>query len=263
MKKHLLSAKNLQLGYEQKVIVENMQLNVPDGKISVIIGANGSGKSTLLKALSRLLKPMRGSIELDNIELSNFKAKELAKILGLLPQSPLVPEGIKVSDLVSRGRYPYRKFLQGMTKEDFEIVTEALKLMGVLDLADRNIDELSGGQRQRVWIALVIAQSTDILLLDEPTTYLDIAYQIEILDTLRNINKIKNTTIIMILHDINLSARYADDIFAVEKGNLVAEGKPEDIITPELMKKVYGLNCEVIKDPFSNTPLIIPISKMD
>lgn len=261
MREHSLRSNDIKLGYEQRVIINQMNLQIPNGKISVIIGANGSGKSTLLKAFSGLIKPMQGNITLDDVELADYKSKELAKILGLLPQSPLVPEGIKVLDLVARGRYPHRGFMQPLRKTDFDFVYDALKRMGVEDLANRNVDELSGGQRQRVWIALVLAQNTDILLLDEPTTYLDIAYQVDILDTLAQLNKSKETTVIMVLHDINLSARYADYIFAMKDGNLVAQGKPDEIITPELMEEVYGLKCMVIEDPISFTPLIIPIGK--
>ena len=182
-------------------------------------------------------------------------------MLGLLPQSPTVSEGITVADLVARGRYPYRKFMQNMTKEDYAAVEDALERMGITELANRCVDELSGGQRQRVWIALALAQETDILLLDEPTTYLDIAYQVEILDLLTELNRRKGTTIVMILHDVNLSARYADHLFALCRGELIAEGKPADVITEELMQKVYQLNCIVMKDPLSGAPLIVPKGK--
>lgn len=185
----------------------------------------------------------------------------MAQTLGLLPQSPIVPEGIKVTDLVARGRFPYRKLLGGLQKDDFAAVEEALEMMGITELADRCVDELSGGQRQRVWIALALAQQTDILLLDEPTTYLDIAYQVEILDLLMELNKKRGTTILMVLHDINLSARYADHIFAMSKGKLVAQGSPSEIISRELMKQIYGLDCQIIEDPVSGTPLIVPESR--
>ena len=185
-------------------------------------------------------------------------SKQMAQTLGLLPQSPVVPEGIKVTDLVARGRFPYRKLLGGLQKEDFAAVEEALEMMGITELADRCVDELSGGQRQRVWIALALAQQTDILLLDEPTTYLDIAYQVEILDLLMELNKKRGTTILMVLHDINLSARYADHIFAMSKGKLIAQGSPSEVISRELMKQIYGLDCQIIEDPVSGTPLIVP-----
>lgn len=256
-----LSAKNLTSGYDNKVIVNGVEINIPNHKISVIIGANACGKSTLLKTLSRLIKPMDGNVSLGNKALNQYQPKELARQLGLLPQSPVVPEGITVADLVSRGRYPYQSFLKGLGHHDFEAVEEALSLMGITHLADRCVDELSGGQRQRVWIAMALAQDTDILLLDEPTTFLDIAYQVEILDLLTDLNRKKGTTIVMVLHDINLSARYADYLFAIKDGKLISEGTPEEIITPKLIEKVFNLASTVIKDPVSGTPMIVPIGR--
>lgn len=261
MVEHLLTAQNLQTGYDDKTIIENLDIIIPQNKISVIIGSNGCGKSTLLKSFSRLNKVFSGVIKLDDKSIGDYNSKDLARILGLLPQSPVVPEGIKVYDLITRGRFPHRKFMQSMSNEDFKAVDEALEIMGITNIANRNVDELSGGQRQRVWIALALAQNTDILLLDEPTTYLDIAYQVEILDLLVDLNNRKGTTIIMVLHDINLSARYADYIFAMKQGELVAEGKPNDIIDSNLIKDVFGLDCNVVSDPVSNTPMIVPIGR--
>lgn len=258
MKYHTLMVEDLDIGYSGKTIVSNVSLTIPKNKISVILGANGCGKSTLLKTISRLLTPQKGQIILDGKSISKIPPRQLAKTLGLLPQSPIVPEGIRVMDLVCRGRFPYRKFLKSMTKEDFDAVNEAMEIMGITDLADRAVDELSGGQRQRVWIALALAQQTDILLLDEPTTFLDIAYQVEILDMLTDLNQKHQTTIVMVLHDINLSARYADHLFAMKNGQLIAHGIPSEIITPKLMKNVYGLDCEVISDPVSHAPMILP-----
>ncbi|MBN2221745.1 MAG: ABC transporter ATP-binding protein [Vallitaleaceae bacterium] len=259
MKTHdLLSTKNLMAGYEKKTILNGIDLIIPSHKISVIIGANACGKSTLLKTLARLIRPERGEVYLDQNNISNLASKQFARILGLLPQSPIVPDGITVQDLVARGRYPHQSFFQGLSNKDFEAVAEALDLMGISELADRSVDTLSGGQRQRVWIAMALAQQTDFLLLDEPTTYLDITYQIEILDLLTDLNQKKGTTIVMVLHDINLSARYADYIFAVHQGNLVAQGKPSEIINEELIEKVFHLDCSVIQDPVSQTPLIVP-----
>lgn len=258
MEQHILSAENLQLGYDGRVIVDGMEAVIPDGKISIIIGANGCGKSTLLKSFARLLRPMSGAVTLDRRPIGSYQSKKLAQVLGLLPQSPVVPEGIKVADLVARGRFPYRKLLQNATKEDMRAVQDALEIMGITELCDRSVDELSGGQRQRVWIALALAQQTDILLLDEPTTYLDIAYQVEILDSLAELNQCKGTTIVMVLHDINLSARYADWLFAMRKGKLLAQGEPGDILTPELIKEIYGLDCVVMEDPVSCTPYVVP-----
>ena len=249
---------NLVAGYDKKIIIDGIDITIPDGKISVIIGANACGKSTLLKTLARLITPYSGEVLLDQKKLVDIRPKQLAKHIGLLPQSPIVPEGIMVSDLVSRGRFPYQTFLKGLGHQDFEAVHEALEIMGISDLANRSVDELSGGQRQRVWIAMALAQQTDILLLDEPTTFLDIAYQVEILDLLTDLNRKRGTTIVMVLHDINLSARYADYIFALHKGKLLAEGHPAEVIHEELIQRVFNLNCSVIHDPISGTPLIVP-----
>lgn len=254
----VLKAKNVFSGYEKKIIVDGIDIEIPKNKISVIIGANACGKSTLLKTLARLIQPTSGEIILDDKKISEIPPKQLAKVLGLLPQSPVVPEGITVGDLVGRGRFPYQTFFKGMGKKDYEAIDEALDIMGISDLANRCVDELSGGQRQRVWIAMALAQQTDILLLDEPTTYLDITYQIEILDLLTDLNKKRGTTIVMVLHDINLSARYADYIFAVYQGKLVSQGKPNEIITESLIKKVFDLDCFVMKDPVSGSPFIVP-----
>ncbi len=258
MQTPLFSASQLMAGYDKKIIINNIDLVVPSNKISVIIGANACGKSTLLKTLARLIRPMAGEVVLDGKQLNEIPPKQLAQTLGLLPQSPIVPEGITVADLVSRGRYPYQSFFKGLRKKDYEAVGEALEMMGITGLANRSVDELSGGQRQRVWIAMVLAQQTDILLLDEPTTFLDITYQIEILDLLTDLNRKRGTTIVMVLHDINLSARYADYIFAVQKGSLISQGPPSQIITEKLIKEIFGLDCTVIDDPVSGSPLIVP-----
>ncbi len=255
---HLFEANHIVAGYDKKMIIDKINIAIPSNQISVIIGANACGKSTLLKTLSRLILPTAGEILLDGKKITTMPPKELARVLGLLPQSPVVPEGITVADLVGRGRFPYQSFFKGLGKKDYEAVEEALALMGITDLANRSIDELSGGQRQRVWIAMALAQQTDILLLDEPTTFLDITYQVEILDLLTDLNKKRGTTIVMVLHDINLSARYADYIFAVQKGKLVAQGSPGDIITASLIKKVFDLDCTVISDPVSGSPFIVP-----
>lgn len=260
MSQHTLETKNLSVGYEDKIIVKDLSIVPPNGEITVILGANGCGKSTLLKSMARLLKPLSGTVTLDDRKLMEYPQKELAKKLGLLPQSPVVPDGIRVADLVARSRFPYQKFMQGLSKQDYEKVEEALELLGISHLADIPVDELSGGQRQRVWIALALAQDTDVLLLDEPTTYLDIAYQIEILDTLKEINQKRTTTIVMVLHDINLSVRYADHIIAMKEGRLIAQGKPKELITAELMKEIYGLSCKVFSDPLSGDPWVIPLS---
>ncbi len=258
MEARLLEAGNITAGYDKKIIIDDVDIVIPSNKISVIIGANACGKSTLLKTLARLIVPASGKILLDGKEIKAFPPKQLAQLLGLLPQAPVVPEGITVADLVARGRFPYQTFLKGMGKKDYDAVEEALDIMGITELANRSVDELSGGQRQRVWIAMALAQQTDILLLDEPTTYLDITYQVEILDLLTDLNRKRGTTIVMVLHDINLSARYADHIFAVRNGKLVAQGAPSEVITEEMIQQVFGLSCTVIKDPVSGSPFIVP-----
>lgn len=252
------TSEKLYAGYDKRIILKNVNLSVPMNKISVILGSNGCGKSTLLKTMARLLIPEQGAIMLDGKAITEIPTKRLAQQIGLLPQSPLVPDGITVSDLVSRGRFPYQSMLKGLTAEDYEAVAEALKLLGIEELAERNVDELSGGQRQRVWIAMALAQQTDILLLDEPTTYLDVAYQVEILDTLSELNKKRKITIVMVLHDINLSARYADYIFAMKDGQLICEGIPAEVITEENIRAIYNLDSIVINDPFSDTPMAVP-----
>ncbi|WP_411334226.1 ABC transporter ATP-binding protein [Metabacillus indicus] len=248
-------------GYENNLILHDVSLSIPSNKISIMIGANGCGKSTLLKTMARLIKPASGQVTLNGKPISKIPPKQLARVLGLLPQSPIVPEGITVADLVGRGRYPHQTFLKGWTKKDYEAVAEAMEIMNITEFADRSIDELSGGQRQRVWIAMALAQQTDILFLDEPTTYLDITYQIEILDLLTDLNRKHGTTIVMVLHDINLSARYADHIFALQQGRLVAEGAPSEVITSSLIKDIFGLNCTVIQDPVSGSPSVVPIGR--
>lgn len=258
MHEHSLIAKHLVAGYDKKVILDDVSIKVPNHKISVIIGANACGKSTLLKTLARLITPMSGDVRLDDALIRHIPPKQLARTLGLLPQSPIVPEGITVADLVARGRFPYQSFFKGLGHHDFEAVEEALEIMGITDLANRCVDELSGGQRQRVWIALALAQQTDILLLDEPTTFLDIAYQVEILDLLTDLNRRRRTTIVMVLHDINLSARYADYLFALQNGKLIAEGKPAEIISEDLIRRVFDLDSSIINDPVSGTPLVVP-----
>ncbi len=258
---HTFRAEQITAGYDNKTILQDVSVTIPSNKISIIIGANGCGKSTLLKTLARLITPTSGQVTLDGQAIQKMPPKQLAKILGLLPQSPIVPEGITVADLVGRGRFPHHSFLKGWSKKDYEAVAEAMEMMNITEFADRHIDELSGGQRQRVWIAMALAQQTDILFLDEPTTYLDITYQVEILDLLTDLNRKYGTTIVMVLHDINLSARYADYIFALHEGKLVAEGPPSDIITNSLIKDIFALDCMVIEDPVSNSPSVVPIGR--
>jgi iron complex transport system ATP-binding protein len=255
---HVFGAEQVEAGYENKTVIHGVDLVIPDHKISVIIGSNGCGKSTLLKTMARLIKPTSGKVTLDGKPISGIAAKPVARVIGLLPQSPIVPEGISVADLVGRGRFPHQSLLGGWSRKDYEAVAEAMEIMNITEFANHNIDELSGGQQQRVWIAMALAQQTDILFLDEPTTFLDITYQVEILDLLTDLNRKHGTTIVMVLHDINLSARYADHIFALHTGKLIAEGAPAEVITSTLVKDIFGLDCTVIADPVSGSPLVVP-----
>lgn len=255
---HQLRTEGLVAGYAGAVIVDDVDLDVPAGRISVIVGANACGKSTLLKTMSRLLAPESGTVVLDGRRIDQIPTKELARSLGLLPQQPIAPEGIVVSELVGRGRHPHQKLFRSWTTEDDVAVAHALDATGVNDLADRPIDELSGGQRQRVWIAMALAQETGVLLLDEPTTFLDVSHQVEVLDLLTDLNRRRGTTIVMVLHDINLAARYADHLFALRRGRLVASGPPSDVITRELIRDVFDLDSLVIADPVSGSPMVLP-----
>lgn len=258
---HAIQAEGITAGYDNKSILHNVSIAIPSNKISIIIGSNGCGKSTLLKTMARLINPTSGRVTVDGKPIQKIPPKQLARILGLLPQTPIVPEGITVADLVGRGRYPHQSFLKGWSKKDYEAVSEAMEIMKITEFADRHIDELSGGQRQRVWIAMALAQQTDILFLDEPTTYLDITYQVEILDLLTDLNRKYGTTIAMVLHDINLSARYADHIFALHEGKLVAEGESSKVITSTLIEDIFGLQCKVVQDPVSDSPFVVPIGR--
>lgn len=253
-----LAAEGLTLAYGDRTIVSALDLVVPSGRITAIIGANGCGKSTLLRALSRLIAPRAGQVVLDGKTLHSRGSKEVARMLGLLPQGPVAPEGIAVADLVGRGRHPHQRPLARWSTRDYEVVAEALEATGTSDLADRPMDELSGGQRQRVWIAMALAQETDILLLDEPTTFLDVAHQIEVLDLLTDLNRERGTTIVMVLHDMNLAARYSDHLFALRDGRIVADGAPRDILTRELIGEVFDLDAVVIDDPVSGAPIVLP-----
>ncbi len=261
MKQVTLEGKNLQAGYDKKIILKDASVSIPNGKISVIIGANASGKSTLLKTLARLIHPLKGQVLLSGEDIHKTRPKKVARTLGLMPQSPIVPEGILVSDLVARGRFPYQTWAGGMSDEDHEAVAEALEIMGITELADRCLDELSGGQRQRVWIAMALAQQTEVLLLDEPTTFLDIAYQVEILDLLTDLNRRRGTTIVMVLHEINLSVRYADHLFVVKNGQILAEGPPSSVVTETLIEEVYGIASHILTDPMTGAPMMIPVGR--
>ncbi|PXY38140.1 ABC transporter ATP-binding protein [Prauserella flavalba] len=254
-----LYAEDLTLAYEQAVVATDLSVEIPDGSFTVIIGPNACGKSTLLKALARMLKPKTGGVHLDGKLISSYRSREVARRLGLLPQTSIAPSGITVGDLVARGRYPHQKLLRQWSSEDEAVVTESMKLTGVLELSGRLVDELSGGQRQRVWLAMVLAQQTSILLLDEPTTFLDIAHQVEVLDLCADLHEDKQHTLVAVLHDLNQACRYGTHLIVMRPGGeIAAQGNPSEIITAELVEDVFGLPCRVIDDPETGTPLIVP-----
>lgn len=257
----VLNAKDLTLRYEQRTVIEQLSAEIPEGKVTMIVGANACGKSTLLRGLSRLLKPAVGTVTLDGKDIHSRPAREVARTLGLLPQHPTAPDGITVRDLVGRGRYPHQGFFRSWSSEDELAVQTALDATETMELSDRNVDELSGGQRQRVWIAMALAQETDVLLLDEPTTYLDLAHQVEVLDLVTDLNRKNGTTVAIVLHDLNLAARYADHVIALKAGSIVAEGPALQVVTEHLVREVFGLESRVVPDPVSGTPLIIPIGR--
>ncbi|AXB43340.1 ABC transporter ATP-binding protein [Amycolatopsis albispora] len=255
-----LRAESLGLGYGDRVVVDDLDLDVPDGTITAIIGPNGCGKSTLLRALARLLRPVSGTVLLDGKQISSLPTREVARVVGLLPQSPLAPEGLTVADLVARGRHPHQRWYRQWSSADEGAIERALTLTGMAELADRPVDHLSGGQRQRAWISMTLAQETDLLLLDEPITYLDLAHQIDVLDLVHRLHTERGTTVVMVLHDLNLAARYADTLVAMREGRVIARGAPADVLTEPLLDEVFGLSARVIQDPVSGTPLVVPIS---
>jgi len=258
---HELAASAVTLAYGDRIVVDSLDLTVASGKVTAIVGPNGCGKSTLLRALARLITPKDGEVLLDGAPIHKQHSKEIARTIGLLPQSPVAPEGIAVADLVGRGRTPHQKLLARWSSADYEAVAAALDATGTTELADRSVDELSGGQRQRVWIAMALAQQTDILLLDEPTTFLDVSHQVEVLDLLSELNHTRGTTVVMVLHDLNLAARYADELVVVSEGRIHSSGAPRDIISPETVNDVFGLSAQIVEDPVSGTPMVIPIGR--
>lgn len=253
-----LTAHELTLAYDDRTVVHDLELAIPDGRVTVIVGPNACGKSTTLRALGRLLKPKSGSVLLDGAELASIPTRKIAQSIGLLPQSPSAPEAITVADLVSRGRQPHQHWWQQWSQEDERAVTDAMARTDVTELAERPVDELSGGQRQRVWIAMALAQETDLLLLDEPTTFLDIAHQVEVLDLVRRLNHDQGRTVVIVLHDLNQAARYADHLVAMKEGRIVAEGGPGEVVTAELVREVFGLESVVVPDPVTGSPLVVP-----
>jgi iron complex transport system ATP-binding protein len=256
-----LKATRLTLAYENTCIIENLSLTIPDGKITALVGPNGCGKSTLLRGISRLLKPRAGSVVLSGQDIWKLPTKELAKQLGILPQGPVAPEGLTVHELVAQGRYPHQSWFQQWSPEDERVTREALDITNITEFADRPVDTLSGGQRQRAWIAMTLAQDSDLILLDEPTTFLDLAYQIEVLDLLHDLNLERRKTIVMVLHDLNHACRYADHIIAVRAGQITAQGLPAEVVTEAMVQEVFGIACRIIPDPVTGTPLVVPESR--
>jgi iron complex transport system ATP-binding protein len=256
-----LRANDLTLAYERRTVAEGLSVAVPDRSFTVVVGPNACGKSTLLRALARTLKPRSGAVLLDGQDIHTLPTRAVARTLGLLPQSPIAPDGITVADLVARGRYPHQRLLRQWSREDERVVGEAMAATGVTDLAGAYVDELSGGQRQRVWIAMALAQETSLLLLDEPTTFLDIAHQIDVLDLCARLHREEGRTLVAVLHDLNHAARYATHLIAMRDGEVVAEGDPSSVVTAELVEEVFGLPCRVIPDPETDTPLVIPAAR--
>jgi len=254
-----LRAEDLSLAYDDRMISEGLSVRIPEGRVTVIVGANACGKSTLLRGLARLLKPRAGTVLLDGHDIHRLATKDVATRLGILPQQPIAPEGITVSDLVARGRNPHQRFFRQWSDADEAAVERALHATRTADLADRSVDELSGGQRQRVWIALALAQDTPLMLLDEPTTFLDLAHQIEVLDLLADLNERDGRTIVLVLHDLNLACRYAHHLIAMRDGRIATEGAPATVVTADLVADVFDLPARIVPDPVTGTPLVIPI----
>ncbi|MFJ5277634.1 ABC transporter ATP-binding protein [Streptomyces parvulus] len=255
-----LSARGVAVGYGDRPVIDGLDVAIPPGVVTTIIGPNGCGKSTLLRTLSRLLKPTSGTVVLDGEDIAGLRTRDVAKKLGLLPQAPVAPEGLTVSDLVARGRHPHQSWLRQWSSDDAAVVGRALAMTGVADLADRPVDSLSGGQRQRVWISMTLAQGTDLLLLDEPTTYLDLAHAIDVLDLVDDLHE-SGCTVVMVLHDLNLATRYSDNLVVMRDGAILAQGHPREVITADLLHEAFGLRAKVIDDPVGDRPLIVPIGR--
>lgn len=261
---HSISVANLRVGYTpDRPVISDLSLNIPGGQVTTIIGPNGCGKSTLLRAIGRLIPSQGGEVHLGDTDIGSMKRRDIAKTIGVLPQSPISPPGLIVSDLVSRGRHPHQSWIRQWSSSDEEEVNAALEMTDVAELADRSVDSLSGGQRQRVWISMVLAQHTDVLFLDEPTTYLDLAHSIEVLDLVNRLRRDLDRTVVMVLHDLNLAIRYSDNLVVMRDGDLIATGKPKEIITSELLKDVFELDATVIEDPVVGGPLIVPNDPYD
>jgi iron complex transport system ATP-binding protein len=256
-----LRTEDLSLGYDSVLVVEALDLSIPARRLTALVGPNACGKSTLLRGMARLLRPRGGAVYLDGQAIARYRTRDVARRLGLLPQAPAAPDGLTVEGLVARGRYPHQRWFQQWSQADETAVERAMELTGVVELRDHAVDALSGGQRQRAWIAMALAQETAIMLLDEPTTYLDLAHQVEILDLLHELNESEGRTIVMVLHDLNQAARYADHMVAMHAGKVVAEGRPDAVVTRELVREVFGVDCRILADPETGSPLVIPRSR--
>ncbi|HWM06150.1 MAG TPA: ABC transporter ATP-binding protein [Actinophytocola sp.] len=256
-----LHAQDLQLAYGENVVVDGLDFAVLDGTVTAVIGPNGCGKSTLLRALGRLLPARRGHVLLDGKRIDRTPTREVARVLGVLPQAPTAPEGLTVADLVARGRHPHQAWYRQWSSDDEGAVAQALSWTGMAEFAERAVDTLSGGQRQRVWISMVLAQGTDVILLDEPTTFLDLAHQVDVLDLVERLHTEAGRTVVMVLHDLNLAARYAQRLVAMKDGAIVAEGPPQQVLTSDMLREVFDLDAQVVTDPVSGTPLVVPVGR--
>lgn len=256
-----LTTCQLTLSYDGTTIIRDLNVEIPFHRTTALVGANGCGKSTLLKGLARLLKPQSGMVYLDGTAIAKLQTRDIAKKLGMLPQGPTAPEGLTVRELVAQGRYPHQSWFQQWSREDEQFTEQALNMTGMVEFGDRPVDSLSGGQRQRAWIAMALAQNTPILLLDEPTTFLDLAHQIEILDLLYDLNQTRGQTIVMVLHDLNQACRYADYLVAMQQGAIYAQGAPAKVMTEKMVQEVFGLQSRIVPDPVTGTPMCIPISQ--
>ncbi|MFG3526395.1 ABC transporter ATP-binding protein [Streptomyces sp. NPDC047917] len=248
------------IGYGRRPVSEHLDVRIPDQSFTVVIGPNACGKSTLLRAVSRLLKPSAGRVVLDGRSIAEYRSREVARTLGLLPQTSSAPDGITVADLIARGRHPHQKAMRQWTAQDEQAVLDAMAATSVTELSGRPVDELSGGQRQRVWVAMALAQQTPILLLDEPTTFLDIAHQIDLMELFTDLHRAGHT-LVAVLHDLNHAARYATHLIAMRDGRVVAEGAPQEVVTAALVKEVFDLPCQVVPDPVTGTPMVVPLAR--
>lgn len=250
-----ISVRNLSVSYEDNNIIEDMDLSIPKGMITIIIGSNGCGKSTLLKTIARINKPKNGDIFINNKNIKKIKEKDIAKEVAFRPQGPVCPSGLTVRELVAYGRFPHQKLIGGLNSHDKEIIDWAINETGLSDFKDREVENLSGGQRQRAWIAMTLAQETDIIMLDEPTTYLDMSYQLEVLEVLEKLNKEKNITVVIVLHELNNACRFANNIVGLKKGKIICEGKPIDVINKSTLKEIYGINATLTKSENGEYPI--------